>query len=91
MTGLAKKTLLLYAWAHSRAFRISLPMSRICQLTGKSALFGNSRSHSNIATRRRQNVNLQTIRINGKRLRIAARTLRTLKKLSKDAHPEVTK
>lgn len=55
-------------------------MSRICQLTGKSAVFGHSRSHSNIATKRRQNVNLQVVRINGKRLRVAARTLRTLKK-----------
>ena len=61
-------------------------MSRICQLTGKSAIFGNSRSHSNIATRRRQNVNLQTIRINGMRIRVAARTLRTLKKLGAQLH-----
>ncbi|HEU0050968.1 MAG TPA: 50S ribosomal protein L28 [Patescibacteria group bacterium] len=61
-------------------------MSRICQLTGKHAIFGHSRSHSNIATKRRQNVNLQTIRINGKRIRVAARTLKTLKKLAKEVH-----
>jgi len=57
-------------------------MSRICMLTGKRANFGQSRSHSNIATKRRQNVNLQIVRINGRRVRIAARTLKTLKRLA---------
>ncbi len=42
----------------------------------------NSRSHSNIATRRKQNVNLQTVMINGQRLRLATRTVRTLKKMT---------
>jgi large subunit ribosomal protein L28 len=65
-------------------------MSRICQLSGKSALYGNSRSHSNIATRRRQGVNLQTIQINGQRIRVAARTLRTLKKMAREAHENHT-
>lgn len=65
-------------------------MSRICQLSGKSALYGNSRSHSNIATRRRQGVNLQTIKINGQRIRVAARTLRTLKKLANETHGKGT-
>ncbi len=59
-------------------------MSRICLLTGKSANFGQSRSHSNRATKHRQNVNLQTIKINGQRVKVAARTLRTLKKLAKE-------
>ncbi|MDO8583892.1 MAG: 50S ribosomal protein L28, partial [bacterium] len=57
-------------------------MSRTCALTGKRANFGHSRSHSNIATKRRQNVNLQTVRINGKRIRISTRALRTIKKLA---------
>lgn len=57
-------------------------MSRICQLTGKSANFGQTRSHSNIASKHRQNVNLQTVSINGTRVRVAARTLRTLKKFT---------
>jgi ribosomal protein L28 len=61
-------------------------MSRICELSGKSAIFGHSRSHSNIASKRRQNVNLQVVRINGKRIRVAARTLRTLKKYVKQQH-----
>ncbi len=64
-------------------------MSRICVLTGKGAKTANSRSHSNIATRRRQHVNLQTVRINGRRVRVAASTLRTLRKLAKEAHGDL--
>ena len=61
-------------------------MSRICLLTGKRANFGQTRSHSNIATKHRQNVNLQTITLNGRKIRVAARTLRTLKKMTAQAH-----
>lgn len=60
-------------------------MSRIDQLTGKRANFGNSRSHSNRATRRRQNVNLQTVRLGDVKVRVAARTIKTLKKLAAKA------
>ncbi|MDD4141794.1 MAG: 50S ribosomal protein L28 [Bacteroidales bacterium] len=35
-------------------------MSRVCQLTGKSMITGNSVSHSNIKTKRRFYPNLQT-------------------------------
>lgn len=64
-------------------------MSRIDQLTGKRANSANSRSHSNIATRRKQNVNLQTIRIDGKRIRVSTRTVRTLKRATAIAHGEI--
>jgi large subunit ribosomal protein L28 len=64
-------------------------MSRIDALTGKSAKTVNSRSHSNIATKRRQNVNLQTVRINGRRVRVAASTMRTLRKLTAIANGEM--
>ncbi|MFA4954096.1 MAG: 50S ribosomal protein L28 [Patescibacteria group bacterium] len=56
-------------------------MSRKDQLTGRGPNFGNSRSHSNIATKRRQNLNLQTVKIDGVRVRVSARTLKTLKKI----------
>ncbi len=59
-------------------------MSRIDQLTGRGANFGQSRSHSNIASKHRQNVNLQTVRIDGMRIRVSARTLKTLKKMAKE-------
>ncbi len=64
-------------------------MSRIDQLTGRSANFGNSRSHSNIATKRRQNVNLQVVHLGGKRLRVSARTLKSIKKLAKQLNGEM--
>lgn len=58
-------------------------MSRVCQITGKKALSGNRRSHSLRATRRKWNVNLQTVKviIDGKpqKVRISARALKTLK------------
>lgn len=73
----------VYSRAHSAKH-----MSRIDVLTGKGAQTVNSRSHSNIATRRRQLLNLQTVRINGRRVRIAARTMRTLRKMAETVHGE---
>lgn len=64
-------------------------MSRIDQLTGRGANFGQSRSHSNIASKRRQNLNLQQVRIGGVKLRVSARTLKTLKKLAKMQSGEI--
>lgn len=64
-------------------------MSRIDQLTGKRANTANSRSHSNIATKRKQHVNLQTIRIDGQRIRVSTRTVRTLKRAAAIAHGEI--
>jgi ribosomal protein L28 len=64
-------------------------MSRIDQLSGKRAKIVNSRSHSNIATKRKQNVNLQTIRVDGKRIRVSTRTVRSLKRAAAIAHGEI--
>ena len=55
-------------------------MSRLCEVSGKGPLTGNRRSHSLRATRRKWNVNLQQVTINGEKKRVSARTLRTLKK-----------
>ncbi|ELL44891.1 MULTISPECIES: 50S ribosomal protein L28 [Spiroplasma] len=59
-------------------------MARKCEITGKSALSGNKRSHALNATRRKWNVNLQKVRIvvdgEVKTLRVATRTLKTLKR-----------
>lgn len=38
-------------------------MSRVCTVCGKKPGYGNNRSHSNRATRRRFNPNLQKIRV----------------------------
>jgi large subunit ribosomal protein L28 len=37
-------------------------MSKVCQITGKKVISGNNVSHSNIKTRRKFHVNLQTKR-----------------------------
>ncbi|AXF96770.1 MULTISPECIES: 50S ribosomal protein L28 [Spiroplasma] len=59
-------------------------MARKCEITGKSALSGNKRSHALNATRRKWNVNLQKVSIvvdgEVKTLRVATRTLKTLKR-----------
>jgi large subunit ribosomal protein L28 len=58
-------------------------MSKVCEISGKGPLYGNKRSHSLHATRRRWNVNLQTVKVmvdgTPKKIRISARELRTLK------------
>ena len=47
-------------------------MAKVCHSCGKGPSFGNSRSHSMIATRRRFNPNLQKVRaiVNGSPQRI---------------------
>lgn len=59
-------------------------MSRICDLSLKGPLSGNTRSHAMNHSRRRWNVNLQTLRLktdNGTiKLKVSARMLKTLKK-----------
>lgn len=58
-------------------------MSKVCAVTGKKALYGNARSHSMRATRRKWDVNLQKVRVvvDGKvqTVKMSARALRTLK------------
>jgi len=40
-----------------------LAVPKVCHVCGKKPAFGNSRSHSMVATRRRFNPNLQKVRI----------------------------
>ena len=62
-------------------------MSKVCQITGVGRRSGNNRSHSNIATRRVWNANLQKykVNINGKMVtvRMTARAHRSLMKNAK--------
>jgi large subunit ribosomal protein L28 len=58
-------------------------MSRTCQLTGRGTATGNSRSHSNIASRRTFKVNVQTKRVGGVKLRLSTKAIRTLAKTAK--------
>jgi ribosomal protein L28 len=52
-------------------------MAKICDRCGRGALTANRRSHSNIATKRRQLVNLQTRRLGGQTLKLCTRCIRT--------------
>ncbi len=63
-------------------------MSRVCPVLGKGPISGNNRSHSLRATRRRWNTNLQlrTVVINGKevKIRMSTRAYRSLNKQYKE-------
>ena len=55
-------------------------MARVCEKSGRGTGSGGSRSHSNIATKRRLFINLQTKKIDGRRTKICTRCLKTLAK-----------
>ncbi|MBI2411494.1 MAG: 50S ribosomal protein L28 [Candidatus Kerfeldbacteria bacterium] len=55
-------------------------MSKVCDICERGYLKGNSRSHSNIATIKRQQVNLQSATIEGKRVKACTRCIRTVAK-----------
>ncbi len=58
-------------------------MSRKCAICGRTALSSVKRSHSMRATKRKQHLNLQTKIIQGKKITICTRCLRTLVKQGK--------
>ena len=63
-------------------------MARRCTITGKGAMVGNNVSHANNRTKKKFQVNLRTIRVqledgSTRRIKVAASTLRTMKKQSK--------
>ncbi len=51
-----------------------------CDICGREPLKGNLRSHSNIKTIHRQKLNLQTRKIDGKKVRVCTSCLKTLLK-----------
>ena len=59
------------------------PMARVCHTCGKGPGFGNTRSHSMIATKRRFDANLQKVRIvesgSRKRVNVCTRCLKANK------------
>ena len=63
-------------------------MAKRCAITGKGAMVGNNVSHANNRTKKKFQVNLRTIRVqledgSTRRIKVAASTLRTMKKQSK--------
>ncbi|HFC36327.1 MAG TPA: 50S ribosomal protein L28 [Candidatus Moranbacteria bacterium] len=57
-------------------------MSRICEICGRGTQSGHSRSHSNIATKRKFKVNIQNKKINGKKTKVCVRCIRTMNKVT---------
>jgi len=55
-------------------------LARTCDICGRGYLRGHQVSHSNIKTIKRQMVNLQSKVIDGKRKKVCAKCLRTMKK-----------
>lgn len=55
-------------------------MSRVCEVCGRGTATGNSRSHSNIATRRKFQINLQVKKVAGKKAKVCTRCLKTQSK-----------
>jgi len=65
-------------------------MARRCSVTGKGPLTGNNVSHAHNKTKRRQLPNLRTVRVTledgtTKRIKVAASTLRTMRKKAAQA------
>jgi len=61
-------------------------MARICQVCGRGALNSYSRSHSNIATKKKQHLNLQTMAVGQKRVPACVSCIRSrTKKLTAQA------
>jgi ribosomal protein L28 len=55
-------------------------MAKKCDVCGRGSTRGATRSHSNIKTIRRQNINLQVKTINGKKKKICTSCIRTMAK-----------
>ncbi len=52
-------------------------MAKVCELCDRGYLKGNARSHSKIATIKRQRVNLQNATIAGQKVRACTRCIRS--------------
>lgn len=52
-------------------------MAKICTICQRKAVSGNSRSHSNIATKRRMSINLQYKTIDGKKIMVCTSCIRS--------------
>lgn len=62
--------------------KISTTIMSRCQICNKRNQVGNKRSHSNIATKRKFKVNLQTKKIDGEKKRICTSCMRTINKVN---------
>jgi ribosomal protein L28 len=66
-------------------------MAKKCDLCGRGATRGASRSHSKVRTLKRQNINLQTKNVDGLKAKLCTSCLRTIDKQSKPKKSTDTK
>ena len=59
-------------------------MSRTCQVCGRGTRSSQSRSHSNIATKRTQKINVQNKNVDGQAVKVCAKCLKTAIKNGKE-------
>ncbi len=59
-------------------------MAKVCKVCQRRAVTGNSRSHSNIASKRKMHLNLQTKKIDGKKTTLCTTCLKTSKKIQRE-------
>ncbi|MDD5749234.1 MAG: L28 family ribosomal protein [Patescibacteria group bacterium] len=58
-------------------------MAKVCKVCQRTAITGNSRSHSNIASKRKMSLNLQSKKMDGKKITICTACLKTAKKIQR--------
>jgi ribosomal protein L28 len=56
-------------------------MARKCDMCGRASTKDASRSHSKVKTTKRQHINLQTKKIDGQKMKICTKCLKTMVKL----------
>jgi len=56
-------------------------MAKQCDICGRASTKDAARSHSNIKTVKRQNINLQSKKINGVKKKVCTKCLKTLAKV----------
>ncbi|MFH1523124.1 MAG: 50S ribosomal protein L28 [Patescibacteria group bacterium] len=56
-------------------------MAKKCDLCGRSSTKGVKRSHSNIKTLKRQNINLQSKKIDDKKMKVCTKCIKTITKI----------
>jgi ribosomal protein L28 len=62
-----------------------------CEICGREPLKANWKSHSNIKTIRRQKINLQSKKIDGKKMLVCTSCLKTLAKAATKPNKQKTK
>lgn len=55
-------------------------MSRVCEICGKGKLDGKTVSHANNKAPRKYNANLQTVKLDGKKVKACTKCIKTAKK-----------